>query len=76
MEPLRNELRNLESEADENKQKAEEINSVINQLERSIAAYKEEYANLVSQAQAIKADLSLVQAKVRPYQYSFKIDLK
>lgn len=73
MEPLRNELRNLESEADENKQKAEEINSVINQLERSIAAYKEEYANLVSQAQAIKADLSLVQAKVRPYQYSFKI---
>lgn len=64
---MRNELRNLESEADENKQKAEEINSVINQLERSIAAYKEEYANLVSQAQAIKADLSLVQAKVRPY---------
>lgn len=64
VEPLRNELKSLESEADENKQKAEEIDTIINQLEKSIAAYKEEYANLVSQAQAIKADLAAVQAKV------------
>ncbi|RWS14208.1 Dynein heavy chain: cytoplasmic-like protein [Dinothrombium tinctorium] len=64
IEPLRNELKSLESEANQNKVKAAEIDSVIAQLEKSISAYKEEYANLVSQAQAIKADLASVQAKV------------
>ncbi|XP_050037127.2 dynein heavy chain, cytoplasmic isoform X2 [Dermacentor andersoni] len=64
VEPLRNELASLEAEADSNKHNAEEIDSVIVQLERSIASYKEEYANLVSQAQAIKTDLANVQAKV------------
>lgn len=64
VEPLRNELASLEAEAESNKHNAEEIDSVIVQLERSIASYKEEYANLVSQAQAIKADLASVQAKV------------
>lgn len=64
VEPLRNELKSLESEAEENKQKAEEMERIINQLEKSIASYKEEYANLVSQAQAIKADLASVEAKV------------
>ena len=64
IEPLRNELKNLESEADINKKKAQNIDSVINQLEKSIAAYKEEYANLVSEAQAIKSDLASVQSKV------------
>ncbi|GBM53740.1 Dynein heavy chain, cytoplasmic [Araneus ventricosus] len=64
VEPLRDELQSLETAADENKKKAEEMESLINHLEKSIAAYKEEYANLVSQAQAIKADLASVQAKV------------
>ncbi|GIX77262.1 cytoplasmic dynein 1 heavy chain 1 [Caerostris extrusa] len=64
VEPLRDELQSLETAADENKRKAEEMESLINHLEKSIAAYKEEYANLVSQAQAIKADLASVQAKV------------
>ncbi|KAH6926569.1 hypothetical protein HPB50_019808 [Hyalomma asiaticum] len=64
VEPLRNELASLEAEADSNKHNAEEIDSVIVQLEKSIASYKEEYANLVSQAQAIKTDLANVQAKV------------
>ncbi|XP_022254853.1 dynein heavy chain, cytoplasmic-like [Limulus polyphemus] len=64
VEPLRNELKSLESEADENKQKAKEMNDIIAQLEKSIASYKEEYASLVSQAQAIKSDLASVQAKV------------
>jgi dynein heavy chain 1 len=64
IEPLRNELKSLESEADHNKRKAAEIDSVIAHLEKSIAAYKEEYASLVSQAQAIKTDLANVQAKV------------
>ncbi|KAG8185039.1 hypothetical protein JTE90_017062 [Oedothorax gibbosus] len=64
VEPLRDELQSLETAADENKRKAQEMDSLINHLEKSIAAYKEEYANLVSQAQAIKADLANVQAKV------------
>lgn len=64
IEPLRNELDSLQAEAESNKRKAAEIDSVIANLEKSIASYKEEYANLVSQAQAIKADLAAVQAKV------------
>jgi dynein heavy chain 1 len=64
IEPLRNELQSLEAEAQINKDKAAETDRIIVQLERSIASYKEEYANLVSQAQAIKADLAAVQSKV------------
>lgn len=64
IEPLRNELSSLESKQAVNKKKAQEIEAVINQLETSISAYKEEYANLVSQAQAIKSDLASVQSKV------------
>jgi dynein heavy chain 1 len=64
IEPLRNELNSLEAEAQINKDKAAETDRIIVQLERSIASYKEEYANLVSQAQAIKADLAAVQSKV------------
>lgn len=44
--------------------KADEISHVIAELEKSIARYKEEYAALISQAQAIKADLAAVEAKV------------
>ena len=44
---------------------ADEISHVISELEKSIARYKEEYAGLISQAQAIKADLAAVEAKVR-----------
>lgn len=64
IEPLRNELKSLEDEAKVNQKKADEINRVISDLEKSIANYKEEYANLVSQAQAIKSDLASVQSKV------------
>lgn len=64
IEPLRNELTELENQAEENRLKAEEVNKLIAELERSIAKYKEEYAVLISQAQAIKADLAAVEAKV------------
>ena len=37
---------------------------MISELERSIATYKEEYAALISEAQAIKADLASVESKV------------
>ena len=64
VEPLKNELCSLEVEANENRRKNEEMLSVIAGLERSIARYKEEYAVLISQAQAIKADLAAVETKV------------
>lgn len=65
VEPLRNELDTLETQAQENRLKGEEVNKLIVELERSIGKYKEEYALLISQAQAIKADLAAVEAKVR-----------
>lgn len=64
VEPLRDELHSLERQAETNKLKGEEVKDLIAQLEQSIASYKEEYAQLISQAQAIKADLESVQAKV------------
>lgn len=65
VEPLRNELQKLEDDATDNKTKAEEVEQMIRDLEASIARYKEEYAMLISEAQAIKADLATVEAKVR-----------
>ncbi|XP_012938795.1 cytoplasmic dynein 1 heavy chain 1 [Aplysia californica] len=64
IEPLRNELSGLENQAEENRLKGEEVNKLVVELERSISKYKEEYAMLISQAQAIKADLAAVEAKV------------
>lgn len=69
IDPLRNELKDLETQAQENQQKAEEVNKTIAGLEKSIARYKEEYALLISQAQAIKTDLSNVEAKVGLHVY-------
>ena len=40
-----------------------DIANMISELEKSIARYKEEYAVLISEAQAIKADLASVEAK-------------
>ncbi len=65
IEPLRNELASLETAAQENRKKNEDMQKLIAELEHSIAKYKEEYALLISQAQAIKADLQAVEAKVR-----------
>ncbi len=64
VEPLRNELKSLEKQADVNKKRGEETTTLIATLEHSIASYKEEYALLISQAQAIKMDLETVQGKV------------
>lgn len=64
VEPLRNELQRLESSANENKQKGEEVEKLINQLEKSISAYKEEYAVLIAQAEALKTSLATVKNKV------------
>ncbi|XP_050667850.1 dynein heavy chain, cytoplasmic isoform X2 [Leptidea sinapis] len=64
VEPLRNELKALEDRAQSNVKAGTEVRDLIAQLEKSIASYKEEYAQLISQAQAIKTDLENVQAKV------------
>lgn len=64
VEPLREELNSLERQADVNIKHGREVKELVTQLEQSIAAYKEEYAQLISQAQAIKTDLENVQAKV------------
>lgn len=64
VEPLRDELQSLENQAETNVNHGEEVKKLIAELEQSIAAYKEEYALLISQAQTIKADLENVQAKV------------
>ncbi|XP_038118676.1 dynein heavy chain, cytoplasmic isoform X2 [Culex quinquefasciatus] len=64
VEPLRDELDSLERRADTNIKHGQEVKELITQLEQSIASYKEEYAQLISQAQAIKTDLENVQAKV------------
>nr|XP_024214265.1 dynein heavy chain, cytoplasmic isoform X3 [Halyomorpha halys] len=64
VEPLREELRSLEEQAGENEQKGEDTKALIAQLEKSIAAYKEEYAQLIQEGLAIKQDLENVQAKV------------
>jgi dynein heavy chain 1 len=64
IEPLRNELQELEDQAEENRLKNKEVNRLISELEASIAKYKEEYAVLIAQAQAIKTDLSSVEGKV------------
>ena len=64
VDPLRQELKTLESQAERSHIEAEEIDRIIHELEDSIAKYKEEYAILISEANAIKADLSTVEAKV------------
>ena len=64
VEPLRNELRELEASANTTRSKNDEVFKLIGELEKSIARYKEEYAVLISQAQAIKADLAAVEGKV------------
>lgn len=74
VEPLRDELHSLEVQAQENKNRGEEVTNLITQLEHSIASYKEEYAQLISQAQAIKTDLENVQAKVECQTVGFRIE--
>lgn len=73
VEPLRNELQALEDQAQTNVTAGSEVSEFISQLEKSIASYKEEYAQLISQAQAIKTDLGTVQAKVMPRFFVFAV---
>lgn len=62
--PLREEAEQLEEDALQTKAEAQAIENTIAGLERSIAQYKAEYATLISETQAIKAEMSRVEYKV------------
>ncbi|KAK3324626.1 dynein heavy chain, N-terminal region 1-domain-containing protein [Cercophora scortea] len=62
--PLREEVVLLEEQALQTKAEAQAVEQTIANLESSIATYKTEYASLISETQAIKAEMSRVQFKV------------
>jgi len=64
VKPLRDELSSLENAAKTNQSEGQQVTDDIAMLEQQIISYKEEYALLIAQAQAIKSDLENVQAKV------------
>lgn len=64
VEPLRNEVQSLEEQAETTKKQAATIITIVAELERSIARYKEEYALLISEVQSLKAEMERVQGKV------------
>ncbi|KAK3716178.1 dynein heavy chain [Vermiconidia calcicola] len=62
--PLREEVNHLVNEALQTRTEAELIDKTLTELEQSIATYKSQYASLISQTEAIKAEMSRVQSKV------------
>ncbi|GAB7350693.1 hypothetical protein MBLNU459_g1254t2 [Dothideomycetes sp. NU459] len=62
--PLREEVGQLEEQALQTRAEAQAINNEVQRLENSITTYKTEYAALVSQTEAIKAEMTRVQTKV------------
>ena len=52
VDPLRRELGALEKKAHDTKVRGEEMTKIIQELEQSITQYKEEYAVLISEANA------------------------
>jgi dynein heavy chain 1 len=64
VEPLQNELKRLRNDAQTKERKGEELKETIAELEQRIATYKDEYAQLIGQAETIKIDLATVQRKV------------
>jgi dynein heavy chain 1, cytosolic len=62
--PLREELVALEDSANSTELEAENNQNLVAKLESSIAIYKEEYAVLISEAQALKAEMATVKGRV------------
>ncbi|OAA61317.1 dynein heavy chain, cytosolic (DYHC) [Cordyceps fumosorosea ARSEF 2679] len=62
--PLKEEVTQLEEQALQTKANAKAVENNIAELESSINTYKTEYAALISETQAIKAEMSKVQFKV------------
>ncbi|KAI0828245.1 dynein heavy chain [Trametes gibbosa] len=64
VEPLRNEVQSLEDQAEQTKQQAQMMVTMISELEASIERYKDEYAGLIRETQAIKTEMERVESKV------------
>lgn len=64
VEPLRNEVNSLEEQANATKEQAQLTIKMISELETSIEKYKDEYAALIRETQAIKTEMERVQSKV------------
>jgi dynein heavy chain 1 len=62
--PLREEVQALEDQAETTMHQATTIITMIAELEARIAAYKDEYALLISETQAIKSEMETVQKRV------------
>ncbi|KAJ3176317.1 hypothetical protein HDU87_005359 [Geranomyces variabilis] len=62
--PLRLEVQQLEASAEVTKQRAAATEAMIQELETSIARYKEEYAVLISETQSLKSEMETVQTRV------------
>ncbi|ORY81439.1 dynein heavy chain, cytosolic [Protomyces lactucae-debilis] len=63
--PLRDEVATLEKDAILTRKKVAMMMQMIRELEESIAQYKEEYAALISEVQAIKTQMAQVEHKVQ-----------
>ncbi|RKP34413.1 dynein heavy chain and region D6 of dynein motor-domain-containing protein [Dimargaris cristalligena] len=62
--PLRQEVEDLEKQAEESRVGAANMEQMVEELEQSIAQYKEEYALLISETQMIKTEMERVKYKV------------
>lgn len=62
--PLREEVDSLEKEASLTRRKADTMIEMIQELEESISRYKVEYAQLISDTQAIKTEMLEVEGRV------------
>lgn len=62
--PLREEVKALQDEAVQTQAQAQAIIGMIDELEASIEKYKEDYAQLITETQAIKSEMGIVENKV------------
>ena len=61
---MRDRLETLENDAKSAEQRAVEVNVNLGRLEKSIQAFRDEYAILIREAEQLKLEASMVQAKV------------
>lgn len=64
VEPLRNEVQSLEDQAERTKEQAQMMVKMVAELEASIEQYKQEYAALIRETEAIKTEMERVESKV------------
>lgn len=64
IQPLREEVEQLEQEAKGVKEKLETVEAEVESLEASIAQYKSDYALLIRDVEALKAEMATVKTKV------------